>query len=161
MILGLQDADQLDDVIKEQVAEKALPEAGLRTLLSSLQNRGREDLAPYYQGELMRLMLEKAADTQQAMAANFAPPPQGMGGPPPGGPPLGPPMGPPMGPSPPGMGGPAGLPPQVMHNAALGIPPVPPVGPPPGMIPGAPRPGAVGNEEERLRRLGLATPREG
>jgi hypothetical protein len=153
MVLGLQDADQLDDVIKEQVAEKALPEAGLWTLLASLENRGRGDLAQFYYGELMRLMMEKVAVTQQAMASGFA---GGPGGPPsPGGPPPGPPPGPPMGPE----GGPPGLPPQVMPNAAMGVPPVPPQGPPVGMPPGSPRPGAVQNDEERMRRMGLVPPR--
>ena len=151
MILGLQDADQLDDVIKEQMAEKVLPEATLWTMLTSLENRGRGDLAQFYYGELMRLMMEKqAAANQQAMGP---PPPPGMGGP--MGPPP-PPMGPPMGP--PG-GGPPGLPPEVMPDAAMGVPPVTPEGPPMIPPPGQPRPGAVRNEEEQLRRLGLVPPR--
>ena len=154
MILGLQDADQLDDVIKEQIAQQALPEASLWTLLTALENRGRGDLAQFYYGELMRLMLEKTAATKIGMASGFT---DGMGGGPPdqgqapmeGGPP---PEGPPM-------GGPPGLPPEVMPNAAMGVPPVPPQGPPTMMPPGAQRPGAVANEEEQLRRLGLVPPR--
>ena len=154
MILGLQDADQLDDVIKEQIAQQALPEASLWTLLTALENRGRGDLAQFYYGELMRLMLEKTAATKMGMASGFT---DGMGGGPPdqgqvpmeGGPP---PEGPPM-------GGPPGLPPEVMPNAAMGVPPVPPQGPPTMMPPGAQRPGAVANEEEQLRRLGLVPPR--
>ena len=153
MILGLQDADQLDDVIKEQVAEKALPEAGLWSLLASLENRGRGDLAQFYYGELMRLMIEKTAKSRAAMSGMPAGgPPRG---PPPG--PGGPPMGPPPGPPP----GPPGLPPQVMPNAAMGVPPVPPQGPPVMMPQGAPRPGAIQNDEERMRRIGLVPPREG
>ncbi len=157
MILGLQDADQLDDVIKEQVAEQALPEASLWTLLSSLENRGRGDLAQFYYGELMRLMMEKTAATRMAMASGFT---EGMpqAGPPQGAPPPGMP---PEGMPPPGMGGPPGLPPQVMPNAAMGVPPVPPQGPPTMMPPGAQRPGAIQNDEEQLRRLGLVPPREG
>ena len=153
MILGLQDADQLDDVIKEQVAEKALPEAGLWSLLASLENRGRGDLAQFYYGELMRLMIEKTAKSRAAMSGMPAGGPPG--GPPPG--PGGPPMGPPPGPPP----GPPGLPPQVMPNAAMGVPPVPPQGPPVMMPQGAPRPGAIQNDEERMRRIGLVPPREG
>ena len=152
MILGLQDADQLDDVIKEQVAEKALPEAGLWTLLASLENRGRGDLAQFYYGELMRLMMEKVAATKMAMAAGFS------GGPMGGGPPGGAPPGPPGGGPPPG---PPGLPPEVMSSAAMGVPPVAPQGPPMTMPAGSPRPGAVDNEEERMRRMGLVPSREG
>jgi len=146
MVLGLQDADQLDDVIKEQIAEKALPEASLWTLLASLENRGRGDLAQFYYGELMRLMMEKTGGAG-------APPPG------PGGPPMGPP--PPGGPPPgePPMGGPPGLPPEVMPNAAMGVPPVPPQGGPVPMPPGSPRPGAIQNDEERMRRMGLVPPR--
>ena len=156
MILGLQDADQLDDVIKEQIAEKALPEASLWTLLASLENRGRGDLAQFYYGELMRLMTEKMAQTRSAMAGGQPQQPQG---PPMMGPPQGPPMMGPMGPAP---AGPPGLPPEVMPNAAMGVPPVAPVGPPPMMVaPGTPRPGAIANDEERMRRMGLVPPREG
>ena len=156
MILGLQDADQLDDVIKEQIAEKALPEASLWTLLASLENRGRGDLAQFYYGELMRLMTEKMAQTRSAMAGGQPQQPQG---PPMMGPPQGPPMMGPMGPAP---AGPPGLPPEVMPNAAMGVPPVAPVGPPPMMVaPGTPRPGAIVNDEERMRRMGLVPPREG
>ena len=156
MILGLQDADQLDDVIKEQIAEKALPEASLWSLLASLENRGRGDLAQFYYGELMRLMTEKMAQTRSAMAGGQPQQPQG---PPMMGPPQGPPMMGPMGPAP---AGPPGLPPEVMPNAAMGVPPVAPVGPPPMMVaPGTPRPGAIVNDEERMRRMGLVPPREG
>jgi hypothetical protein len=67
-----------------------------------------------------------------------------------------------MGPVGPAPAGPPGLPPQVMPNAAMGVPPVAPVGPPPMMVaPGTPRPGAIANDEERMRRLGLVPPREG
>ena len=153
MILGLQDADQLDDVIKEQVAEKALPEAGLWSLLASLENRGRGDLAQFYYGELMRLMIEKTAKSRAVMSGIPAGGPPGGPPPGPGGPPMGPPPGPPQ--------GPPGLPPQVMPNAAMGVPPVPPQGPPVMMPQGSPRPGAIQNDEERMRRIGLVPPREG
>lgn len=152
MILGLQDADQLDDVIKEQIAEKALPEAGLWSLLASLENRGRGDLAQFYYGELMRLMMEKVAATKMAMATGFT-----GGGP--GGPPPPPGPGGPGGPPPPG--GPPGLPPEVMPNAAMGVPPVTPQGGPVPMPPGSPRPGAIENDEEQMRRMGLVPPRQG
>ena len=152
MILGLQDADQLDDVIKEQIAEKALPEAGLYTLLASLENRGRGDLAQFYYGELMRMMIEKTAQARTGVpGAGASPQPQQ-----PQGPPM---MEPPMAPVP---EGPPGMRPEVMPEAAMGVPPVAPVGPPPMMVaPGTPRPGAIVNDEERMRRMGLVPPREG
>ena len=157
MILGLQDADQLDDVIKEQIAEKALPEASLWSLLASLENRGHGDLAQFYYGELMRLMMEKASQTRRTMTGEPEPQPQMQPGMAP--PMMAPPMMGPMGPPP---VGPPGLPPEVMPNAAMGVPPVTPVGPPPMMVaPGTPRPGAIVNDEERMRRMGLVPPREG
>ena len=95
--------------------------------------------------------MEKVAATKMAMAAGFT---GGMPGSPPPGPP-GPGGAPPM----PG-GGPPGLPPEVMPNAAMGVPPVPPQGPPMTMPAGSPRPGAVDNEEARMRQMGLVPPRE-
>ena len=87
-ILAIQDADQMDDAIKEQQAERMLPEAALWTLLQASERQGREDLAQFYAGELMNLLAEK----QQAAQARMAPPP----------PPMAPDMG--LGPPPPGMG---------------------------------------------------------
>jgi len=141
MILGMQDADQVDDALKEQAAERALPEAQLMTILQSLENRGRPDLAKLYFGEMLMILHEK----QKAMMQAFMPPQ-----------PQQPQMGQP-GMMPP-MGGPPGLPPQVMPNAAMGVPPpmpVPPMGP--AVPPGTPRPGAM-SEEERLARMGLIGP---
>ena len=144
-ILALQDADQMDDAINEQMAERMLPEAALWTLLRSAERQGREDLAQFYLGELMTVMMQKRQVAEQTAAPG--PPP--MGAPPPGGPPMGPmgplpPMGPPMGPPPP-MGGPPGLPPEVMPEAMMGVPPPMPT-PQAGPIvpPGSPRPGARG-----------------
>ena len=137
-ILALQDADQMDDAIKEQMAERMLPEAALWTLLRAAERQGREDLAQFYLGELMNILMQK----RQAAEQLAAPPPPPMA-PPPRGPPLGPPMGPPMGPPP--MGGPPGMPPEVMPEAMLGVPPpapTPQAGP--NVPPGTPRPGAQG-----------------
>ena len=44
-ILAIQDADQMDDAIKEQLAENMLPEATLWSLLQAAERQGREDLA--------------------------------------------------------------------------------------------------------------------
>ena len=137
-ILALQDADQMDDAINEQMAERMLPEAALWTLLRSAERQGRDDLAQFYLRELMNVLMQK----QQLAQQQAAPPP-----PPPG--PMGPmdpmagPMGPPMGPPP--MGGPPGLPPEVMPEAMMGVPPPAPT-PQAGPLvpPGSPRPGAQG-----------------
>ena len=120
-ILAIQDADQMDYSIKEQMAERMLPEAALWSLLQASQEQGREDLAAFYTGELLRVLMEKNQQMQP-------PPPPGMGGPPG---------------APPGMGGPPGLPPQVMPGAMMGVPP--PMPTPQGgplVPPGTPRPGA-------------------
>jgi hypothetical protein len=140
-ILAIQDADQMEDAIKEQLAEKMLPEATLWSMLQASERQGRADLMDFYMGELVSVLFEKRRMLQERMAAAMAPPPPppGMGGPPPqGGPMPGGPMGPPP-------GGPPGFPPEVMPDAMLGVPPpapVPQAGPvvPPGM----PRPGAQG-----------------
>ena len=139
-ILALQDADQMDDAINEQMAERMLPEAALWTLLRSAERQGRDDLAQFYLGELMTVMMQKRQVAEQTAAPG--PPP--MGTPPPGGPPMGPLLGgPPMGPPP--MEGPPGLPPEVMPEAMMGVPPPMPT-PQAGPIvpPGSPRPGAQG-----------------
>jgi hypothetical protein len=147
-ILGLQSADQMDDSIKIQMAESMLPEAGLWSMLQAAQRGGREDLAQFYQGELMRLFMMKSMEQAQMMGGGAGP--------------AGPPQGPP-GPLPMGgpMGGPPGLPPQVMPNAGLGVPPVPPTAPVgPSVPPGTPRPGAQ-STENRLASLGLIPPAGG
>ena len=136
-ILAIQDADQMEDAIKEQLAEKMLPEATLWSMLQAAERQGRADLVDFYMGELVSVLFEKRRMLQEKMAAAAAPPP-GPGGPPMGGPPPGGPMGPPQ-------GGPPGFPPEVMPDAMLGVPPpapTPQAGPlvPPGM----PRPGAQG-----------------
>ena len=140
-ILAIQDADQMDDSIKEQMAERMLPEAALWTLLRASERQGREDLVNFYLGELMNVIMQKrqaAQMMQQQMGMAGAPP--GPGGPPPG--PGGPPPGGPMGPP---QGGPPGFPPEVMPNAMMGVPPPAPT-PQAGPLvpPGTPRPGAQG-----------------
>ena len=143
-ILGLQSADQVDNAINSQMAERMLPEAALWTMYRSAIQEGREDVAVFYEQELRSLLIQKSM--QQA------PPPAPPGGGPPMGPPGGPPMGPPMGPPP---MGPPGLPPQVMPEAMMGVPPVMPTAPVgPAVPPGTPRPGAQ-NPETRLANLGL------
>ena len=129
-ILGLQDTDMIDDAIKEQTAERILPEAALWTLLQSAEDRGRPDLAQFYYGELITMMNEKQTkrlQSQQALqqAAQPSQPQQ-----------------------------PRGMDPRVMPNAMAGAPPPQPT-PPQGMVaPGTPRPGAM-SDEERIRRQAL------
>jgi len=134
-IIGLQDADQMDDEIKEQMAERMLPEAALWTLLRAAERQGRQDLAQFYLGELMNVLQQKRqAAEQRAMPP--APPMGPQGGPPPGGP---------MGPPPPQGGGPPTMDPSVMPEAMMGVPPPAPT-PQGGPLvpPGSPRPGAQG-----------------
>ena len=127
-ILAIQDADQMDDAIKEQLAERMLPEAALWTLLRAAERQGRDDLVRFYANELTTLIMQKrkAAEMQSGGA--------GPGGP--GGPPGGPP---------PPPGGPPGMNPAVMPNAMMGVPP--PMPTPQGgplVPPGTPRTGAQG-----------------
>ena len=147
-ILGVQDADQTDDAIKEQIAERSLPEASLWTLYQSSVKQGRDDLAQFYLGELMAIMLSKAKMLADNLGGGI--PPASSAGALPPMPPGVPPMGPP--------GGPPGVPPGVAPPAMMsGMPPpapTPPAGPPP---PGQPRPGAQG-EQARLRNMGLVGP---
>ncbi|MAH49310.1 hypothetical protein CMI37_26020 [Candidatus Pacearchaeota archaeon] len=129
-ILAIQDADQMDDSIKEQMAERMLPEAALWTLLRASERQGRDDLVRFYVNELTSLIMQKrqAAEMRNAGAA---------GGPPPGGPPGGVPGGPP--------GGPPTMNPAAMPPAMQGVPPPMPT-PQAGPLvpPGTPRPGAQG-----------------
>ena len=133
-ILGLQDAESIDDAIKSQQAERTLPEATLLTMMKAAEDQGHADLAQMYMGELMFLMRQKMFDRQmqQQQQQGAMSGPEGMGG---------------MGAPPPGGGG---FDPQVMSAAAMGAPQN-------GMrAPGQPRPGA-GNEE-RLANIGLFGP---
>ena len=129
-ILGVQDTDMIDDAIKEQTAERILPEAALWTMLQSAEDRGRPDLAQFYYGELITMMNEKQTkrlqSAQQLQQAAQPPQPQQ----------------------------PRGMDPRVMPNAMTGAPPPQPT-PPQGMVaPGTPRPGAM-SDEERIRRQAL------
>ena len=134
-ILGLQDADSIEDAIKEQMAERTLPEAALWSLLQATEERGRGDLSQFYYGELMHLLMQKQMMRQQSMM-----PQQPQGGP----------------------GGPSGPPtadPRVMPNAMNGTPPpTPNQQGGPNVPPGSPRPGAQENgagDRDLLNELGL------
>ena len=146
-ILGIQDADQVEDAVKEQIAERTLPEAGVWSLYQASMKQGRDDLAQMYFGELVTMLFAKArqiSDTLQGGGPGAQPGPPSSG---PGGVPAGMPGPPPM------------PPPGVMPPAMAGVPPpapTPQAGP--VGVPGQPRPGAQ-SDEERLRRIGLAGPR--
>ena len=131
-ILGLQDADSIEDAIKEQLAERTLPEAALWSLLQSTEERGRPDLSQFYYGELMHILMQKQMMRQQSMMPQQ---PQG------------------------GQGGPPTADPRVMPNAMAGAPPpTPNMQGGPNMPPGSPRPGAQQNgagSRDRLRDIGL------
>ena len=139
-ILGLQDTDQIDDAIKEQQAEKVLPEAALWTLLKAAEEKGRPDLAQFYYSELLTIMTEKEArkvETQMALQQQLSQQGQAQQG-----------------------GGMPTADPRVAPNAMMGAPPPTPT-PQAGAVvpPGTPRPGAQ-SEEEQLRRAGLNNMRE-
>ena len=135
-VLGLQNADLIDDAIKEQLGERMLPEAGLWTLMAALENRGRPELAQMYYQKLLQLMI-------QSQMAGGAPADS------------------PNGPS--GANGAtnAATPnpsPSAVPPAVLGIPASGPnqqAGP--LVPPGTPRPGAL-TDTDRLTRLGLVGP---
>jgi len=127
-ILAIQDADQMDDSIKEQMAERMLPEAALWTLLRASERQGRDDVVRFYANELTSVIMQKR---QAAEMRNSSPS---------GGPPGGPPGAPPPGAPP---GGPPTMNPAVMPPAMQGVPPPMPT-PQAGPLvpPGTPRPGA-------------------
>jgi hypothetical protein len=140
MVLGLQDVDQEEDMIKEELSERATPMASMYSLLLASENRGRPDLAQIYQIEAQIAAIKKQMELfqGQAMGAQMA-----MGG---GGPGGGAPPGPP------------GMSPSASPPAAAGIPPptpTPQAGP--NVPPGAPRPGAL-SDAERLAAIGLLGP---
>jgi len=148
-ILGIQDSDQIEDAVKEQIAERTLPEAGIWSLYQASVKQGRDDLAQMYLGELIAILFAKAKQMAQTMGGAEGPPGQQPGTPSPG-----------PGEAPPPTAGPPPMqPPGVMPPAMAGVPP--PVPTPQGgpvVPPGQPRPGAM-SEEGRLRRIGLAGPR--
>ena len=145
-ILGVQDADQTDDAIKEQIAERTLPEAGLWSLYQAALKQGRDDLAQFYLGELMAVMLSKAKMLSDNLGGGVPPapsagalPPMPPGAPPPGGPPGVPP---------------GGAPPAMMNGMP---PPAPTPQAGPNVPPGQPRPGAQ-SDATRLGNIGLVGP---
>ena len=56
-ILDIQDTDSMADEIKEEVAEKMLPEAALLVLMNALRQQGRDDLADLYMGRLIKVAM--------------------------------------------------------------------------------------------------------
>jgi hypothetical protein len=129
-ILAIQDADQMDDAIKEQLAERMLPEAALWTLLRASERQGRDDLVRFYVGELTSIIMQKRQEAEKRNAGMAGGPPSPGGPAPPGGPPP---------------GGPPIANPAVMPPAMQGVPPPPPT-PQAGPLvpPGTSRPGAQG-----------------
>ena len=120
-ILGMQDAQEMDNQIKMQMAERGLAEATLFTLMKAAEDQGQPEVARFYFQKLIMLMA------------------QIIGALPPG-------VGEPANPA--EAGGPPqkGLRPEVQANAATGASPSPQqsnAGP--SMVaPGTPRPGAQG-----------------
>lgn len=174
MYLALQDPDRIEDAVKEQMGERMLPEAALLSILNAMINSGKQEEAWFYYMQLTQLLAEKYGAMGQAGAPGGQP---GAQGPQPGAPGAQPgapgaqPGAPPGGPGGvpgngrvPGQAGPT-LPPQVLPNAAMGVPPpfpTPQAGP--NVPPGSPRPAAQATPRapgalstaERLRLLGLS-----
>ena len=121
-ILGLQDTDTIDNAIKEQEATELLPEAKLFTLMQSAEERGRDDLAQLYLGELLYILKQKMMMRQQQDMQSQQ---MGMQG---------------------GQGGSGPTAdPRAMPNAGMGVPPPTPT-PQAGPLvpPNSPRPNARG-----------------
>jgi len=137
-ILKLEDPDDIEDAIKEQMGERMLPEATLWLLMQAMVNRGRPDLASMYFVKLQELYQQKDAAAQQAQMQQMATM-AGAGGPTGGLPPM-------------------ARDPRVQPQAAMGGAPSPLLSNPgPQRPPGAPRPGAQG-DDTRLAGLGLFGP---
>ena len=121
-ILGLQDTDTIDNAIKEQEATELLPEAKLFTLMQSAEERGRDDLAQLYLGELLYILKQKMMMRQQQDMQSQQ---MGMQG---------------------GQGGSGPTAdPRAMPNAGMGVPPpTPPPQAGPLVPPNSPRPNARG-----------------
>ena len=126
-VMGVLDADKMDEVIKAQTAERALPEAQLMTMWRSSDGQGDEQMARVYMNELRFVLAMKAMQRAQ-LQQNPAQGGQNGGG---------------------QNGGPPTFDPRVAPNAALGVPPPAPT-PQGGPLvpPGQPRPGAT--SEPRL-----------
>ena len=135
-ILGLQDTDMIDDAINEQLAEKALPEAQLYTLMKSAEERGRPDLAQLYFGELTTIInqkLQMQIQSQQMLQQTAMTGQQQ------------------------GAATPPTADPRVAPNAMMGAPPPAPTPQAGGFVPpGTPRPGAQSPETraDLLRQFG-------
>lgn len=87
-IVKVQDVGATIDAIKEQQAERASPRAQAHTFMQAAENRGREDLAAIWFGELMvqqlKQMVELAMGKMQAAQLGAMGPMTAAGGPPPG-----------------------------------------------------------------------------
>lgn len=53
-VLHVQDVDAMDSRVKEQVAERLLPEAALMTLMVAAEEQGRPEIAMFYYGQLIK-----------------------------------------------------------------------------------------------------------
>mgnify|MGYP006399764043 FL=1 len=125
-VLSLQDSDLVADALKEQAGERMLPEAALFSIMQSLENRGRTDLAQFYMAQLLQLLIQKMQQGQYAYV-----PGQGIVG----------------GPQP------QGIDPRAAPQGALGQPPPQPT-PQGGPIaaPGTPRPNRLSGDDVLARR---------
>lgn len=129
-ILEMEDADGITDLVLTQVAQRGLPQAQMFTLMEAAARAGKDQIAKFYFEELLKLMFQAMNPTPS------------LGQPQPGVPGA------------PGAGGPpiaadplallAGINPEVLTPAAMGVPPLAPDASQLGgaVAPGSPRPGA-------------------
>ena len=136
-VMGIQDTDNFDTQIKEQTAERMLPEAALFTHMKASEDMGRSDLAGFYYWKLIDSVLQNQLQHAQLLGmAQQTGLLNGQGG---------------------QMG--AGVPPTAAPSQAFGngAQPSDLSNPGPQQAPGAPRPGAQ-TEAARLSGLGLIGP---
>ena len=136
-VMGIQDTDNFDTQIKEQTAERMLPEAALFTHMKASEDMGRSDLAGFYYWKLIDAMLQSQIQhgqlmgmAQQSGLLNGAGGQMGAGVPPTAAPPQ-------------SFG--QGAAPSDLSNPGAQAPP------------GTPRPGAQ-TEATRLTNIGLVGP---
>ena len=156
-ILEVEDADLITVEVKNELAERSSPLAGLRELMLAAADRGDTQLAMIYLREVQQQLMKETLETMQVQAAIFATA-TGLGGPQGGGSPS------PStnGASRNGASGPQpiqlpGIPPQ--QGGSVQGAPIQQQGP--LVAPGTPRPGAQGPESDsvRLAKISLVPPR--
>jgi hypothetical protein len=138
-ILKLPDADNIEDSIKAQMAQRMLPEAQMWELYKAATTKGQQDIAQFYIDQLMTLYMQKIMALRQTGM-----PPQSI-------------INTPAPPVDNESQNPNAFNPTVLPQAFFGPPQQAGAAqsvPGPAVPPGTPRPGAM-SPEQRLNRIGL------